>query len=350
MARRLEVENRLRAEPGVENVIGLQAIPGSAPLAAIEVEGFPGTVVGTSRIDVDLFPALGVPVRAGRQFTPADAGTASGGEWRDGDGDGFPEYRAGEVVSTSAAVLVNQSFVRDALGGASALGRRLRHAGRMDDGQSAVQMQWHEIVGVVNDYPAQPMEPDAPRAMVYHPIAAGESTEFMAMRLNGISPSGFGERLREIVADVDPALRVHDVRPLDVALREEHLAMRMVALGLAIVTASVILLSAAGIYSMMAFTVERRRREIGIRLALGADHAHVVRGIFSRALGQLAIGVVAGAVFAPVLLMADGPLTMAKWLTLVVVSALVLLTGLLASVGPTRRSFRIQPIEALREA
>ncbi|HEY5545138.1 MAG TPA: hypothetical protein VIK50_03715 [Gemmatimonadaceae bacterium] len=92
-----------------------------------------------------------------------------------------------------------------------------------------------------------------------------------AIRLGGVSPSSVGNRLREIVATVDPALQVRDVRPFDVALREEHLAMRMRALGIAVVIASVLLRSAAGIYAMMSFTVERRRREIGIRMALGAD-------------------------------------------------------------------------------
>jgi ABC-type lipoprotein release transport system permease subunit len=69
----------------------------------------------------------------------------------------------------------------------------------------------------------------------------------------------------------------------------------------------------------------------------------VVRGIFARALGQLAIGVGAGAVLASVLLRADGPLT------LVAVSGVMLLVGLLASVGPTRRTLRFQPTEALKE-
>ena len=156
--------------------------------------------------------------------------------------------------------------------------------------------------------------------------------EMTAIRVGGVSPSSVGNRLREIVATVDPALQVRDVRPFDVALREEHLAMRMRALGIAVVIASVLLRSAAGIYAMMSFTVERRRREIGIRMALGADRGRVVRGIFARALGQLAIGVGVGIVLALVFLRVDGPMTAAKVVTLFVVSVM-LLVGLLASVG-----------------
>jgi predicted permease len=349
VARQRDLERRLESEPGISHVIHLQGVPGNSPRAGVEVEGAANAVVGTTRVDIGFFDALGVPIAAGRPFSASDAGATAGGEWRDGDGDGFAEYRAGDVVSTSTTVLVNRSFVSEVLGGASALGRRVRYAGRMDDGQSAVQAQWYEIIGVVNDFPAKPMEPDAPRAMIYHPIAEGELTDLVAIRLSGMTPSSFGEQLRQITATVDPSLRVHDIRPFDVALREEHLAMRMTALGITLVTVSVLLLSAAGIHALMSFTVERRRREIGIRMALGADRARVVWGIFARALGQLAIGVGIGAVLAPVLLRADGPFTAGKVVVLVGVSGVMLIVGLLASVGPTRRTLRIQPTEALKE-
>ena len=349
-ARQEDLVRRLESEPEISHLIHLKGIPGNAPLASVTVEGIATTaVVGTSRVDIEFFDALGVPIASGRMFDSGDAGVAVGGEWRDGDGDGFVEYRAGDSVATSTAVLVNRSFVRDVLGGANALGRRLRYSGRMDDGQSAAPMKWYEIVGVVNDFPARPMEPDAPRAMIYHPIADGELTDLMAIRLSGASPSNFGDRLRQITATVDPSLRVHDIRPFDVALREEHLAMRMTALGIGVVTASVLLLSAAGIYALMSFTVERRRREIGIRIALGADRARVVRGVFGRALRQLAIGVGVGAAIAPMVLRFDGPITVVKVATLVVVSGAMLLVGVLASIGPTRRSLRIQPTEALKD-
>ncbi len=348
-ARQADLVRRLESEPEIASLVHLAGIPGVAPRANVEVEEVAPVVVGTERVDVGLFDALNVPIVAGRMFNAGDAGVAVGGEWRDADGDGFSEYRAGDAVATSTAVMVNRSFVRDVLGGANALGRRLRYPDRMGEGQSAVPTMWYEIVGVVNDYPSEPMDPDRPRSMIYHPLAEGELTEMMAIRLRGASPSAFGDRLREIVATVDPSLRVHDIRPFDVALREEHQAMRMTALGIGIVTASVLLLSAAGIYSLMSFTVERRRREIGIRMALGADRSRVVRGIFARALGQLAIGVGVGIVLAPLILRLEGPLTAAKMVTAVVVSVLMLLVGLLASIGPTRRTLRIQPTEALKE-
>ena len=84
-------------------------------------------------------------------------------------------------------------------------------------------------------------------------------------------------------------------------------------------------------------------------MALGADRARVVRGIFARALRQLATGIGTGVVIAPLLLRVDGPLTAAKLVTLLGVSGVMMAVGLLASVGPTRRTLRIQPTEALKE-
>jgi putative ABC transport system permease protein len=348
--RQAELERRLESEPEVSHLIRLKSVPGSPPLAKVEVEGRSSLVVGTTRVDIGYFDAFNVPMVSGRAFNQGDAGVETGGEWRDGDGDGIPEYRAGEVVAASTAVIVNRSFAHEVFGSANALGRRIRYAGQMDDGGSATPMQWYEIVGVVNDFPAEPLEPDAARAVIHHPIAVGELTDFVAIRLSGVAPSSFGERLRQITATVDPSVRVHDIRPFDVALREEQPLMRMTALGIVIVTASVLLLTAAGIYALMSFTVERRRREIGIRIALGADRSRVVRGVFGRALRQLAIGVGAGAIVAPLILRVDGPITSAKLITLVVVSSAMLLVGVAASIGPTRRSLRIQPTEAIKNS
>jgi ABC-type antimicrobial peptide transport system permease subunit len=75
----------------------------------------------------------------------------------------------------------------------------------------------------------------------------------------------------------------------------------------------------------------------------------VVRGVFGRALRQLAIGVGIGAAIAPLIFKLDGPVTVEKVATLVLVSGAMLLVGVLASIGPTRRSLRIQPTEALKD-
>jgi putative ABC transport system permease protein len=101
---------------------------------------------------------------------------------------------------------------------------------------------------------------------------------------------------------------------------------------------------------MMSFTVAQRRREIGIRIALGAERSRVVRGVLARSLRPLLYGVAAGALAAPFLLGVDAPWNAAKAASLVAVAALMVLVGVLASIGPTRRSLRIEPVEALKDA
>jgi ABC-type antimicrobial peptide transport system permease subunit len=109
-----------------------------------------------------------------------------------------------------------------------------------------------------------------------------------------------------------------------------------------------VILSAAGVYALISVVVSRRSREIGIRVALGADRGHIVRSIFSRVAGQLGIGVMAGLVMAALIAAGIGgdPASWAAALAAVAVS--IVLIGLLAALGPARRALGINPTEALR--
>jgi ABC-type antimicrobial peptide transport system permease subunit len=113
----------------------------------------------------------------------------------------------------------------------------------------------------------------------------------------------------------------------------------------------VILLSSAGIYSLMSFTVARRRREIGIRVALGADRHRILAGIFSRVLAQLGAGAAVGLIAALGLQhILEGDMVGDYRAMLLPLAVLLMMTmGVIAAVGPARQGLRIQPIEALRE-
>jgi ABC-type antimicrobial peptide transport system permease subunit len=126
--------------------------------------------------------------------------------------------------------------------------------------------------------------------------------------------------------------------------------MRLIATAIIVVMASVLLLSAAGIYAMMAFTVARRRREIGIRAALGADARRILFGIFGRAAAQLAAGVALGLTIAAALdWLGDGAFTGGQMLMLVPgVVAVMSIVGLVAALAPARRGLAVQPVVALR--
>jgi ABC-type antimicrobial peptide transport system permease subunit len=122
-------------------------------------------------------------------------------------------------------------------------------------------------------------------------------------------------------------------------------------LALSLIIATVLLLSAAGIYALMSFTVSRRRKEIGIRTALGADAPRLLRGIFARSAGQLGAGVAIGATLALAADAMSGGEALGATGRLVFMPAMALMmvvVGLIASIGPARRSFRIPSTDALR--
>jgi ABC-type antimicrobial peptide transport system permease subunit len=133
----------------------------------------------------------------------------------------------------------------------------------------------------------------------------------------------------------------------------------MAALALALVVGSVLLMSAAGIYAMMSFTVAQRRREIGIRAALGANPRRIVISIVSRASAQLGGGVAVGLILALALDRATDGMVMGQRSAdtvglqgaaalISIVAAIVMAVGLLAALGPARRGLAVQPTEALR--
>lgn len=332
-----DLVRRLEAEPGVSAVTFASAPPQGEAETALRVEGLPappespnGHPVRTTRVDAGYFDALGVRLLAGRPFA------------------------AGDLADSVGTVIVNRTFVERVLGGGNALGRRIRYAPAFDDDRpdEARPARWYEIVGVVDDLHQNAMAPELVPAGVYTAGAAGQVfPAFLTVRVRGMAPAAFAGRLRELTLAVDPTLRLSPARTLDDLDRQEKAALRLVSLALGLIMVSVLLLSAAGIYALMSFTVTRRRREIGIRSALGAEPERVLRGIFSRAAGQLGVGLGVGVGAAVLLeLMSGGGVMDGKGLVLLpAVAVLMLIVGLLATVGPARRGLRIQPMDALRQ-
>ena len=160
---------------------------------------------------------------------------------------------------------------------------------------------------------------------------------------------GFARKAHNILAAVDPALRMNEVRASFQADSEDALAVRLVALALSCILVTVLLFSAAGVYSLMSFTVAQRRREIGIRTALGASSMDVLRSVFSRVAAQVGMGVVLGALGA----IAIAPLSnvvLAGRLAMVTpdIALIMVVVGVVAAYAPARRSLRIPPTEAVR--
>jgi predicted permease len=342
--RQLEIARRAAGEPQVAGVTFALHPIGQEATSWVEVEGVAlpsepddyrvgkGTSLGHSvrlnRVGPEWLELHDVPLAAGRAFRAADA------------------------TPGATAALVNRHFVRDVLGNENAVGRRFRYVGLSGDAdlESVDLGRWYDIVGVVGDIPPS-VEPGMVGARVYHPVAAGQFYPMtLSLRVRGDDPLAFVGRLREIAAAVDPNVQLRNIdRAIDFLQREVGI-FRLIALGLVILTLSVVALSAAGIYALMSCTVEQRRKEIGIRAALGADPRRILAAIFARALAQLAVGAGLGVAVAALLETAsDGELIGGQGAVVLPAVAVVMMSiGLLAAWGPARRGLRIHPIETLR--
>jgi hypothetical protein len=278
-------------------------------------------------VDTSFFPLFGVRVLAGRVFAAGDVA----------------------LRPSDRPVIVNRSFVTEILGGGDAVGRRVRYRNFGKNVQP-----WITIAGVVEDFPSAIRNPDgtsARSACVYHLAVPGDLSEArLTIRLRGQTPDGFTPTLRRIATTVDPMLQLSKTSALDVMYRDYAKSGAQLALVVALIAGSVLLLSAAGIHALMSFTVNQRRREIGIRTALGAPARGILRSVLARATRQLAVGVGLGltvAVAADVL--SGGALMSGTALFFVPgTAAFMLVVGLVAAAGPARRGLRVQPTEALR--
>jgi ABC-type antimicrobial peptide transport system permease subunit len=205
---------------------------------------------------------------------------------------------------------------------------------------------WFEIVGVVEnmELPARGRRPEPD---IYHPIALGTEPLGLAARTRGIGAASIAPRVREIAAEIAPGSAL-SASPMNYDGDPTELRLILSMVGLA--TLSVLLLSAAGISAMMSFAVTQRRREIGIRTALGASRRQVLASIFLRSTRQLGIGLLVGAAGAALLdRLAGGEMLNGEvGPLLALVAAIMLLSGLLATLGPARRALRIQPTDAMR--
>ena len=231
------------------------------------------------------------------------------------------------------------------------LGRRIRYVpDNLPDPSELGTERWYEVVGVVENINANPFDDDLIEPRVYRPLKALESSgAALLLRVSGIEHAALAGRVREIAAGLDPTLRVNVV-PLEESNRVQRVLLSNAAAALGVALLSVLLLSAAGIYALMSFTVAQRRREIAIRTALGAQSSRLLGGVFRHALRQISLGVAVGVVAALVIDgAAEGEVFRGNGGPLLFVMVMVMSgVGLLAALGPARRGLRIEPTEVLK--
>jgi putative ABC transport system permease protein len=329
--RRMELVRRLEAEPGVSGVALASSPPGAIEFRSIEIDaggpnGRVDAIAHSLEVEPKLFELFGATLQAGRGFDSTD------------------------LAPGTTGVIVNESFVQAHLGGGNVLGQRFRYRapGAATDSSREAPDTWYEIIGVVSDFPDTGLGPND-AASVYHPSAApGSNPGTIVVRLQGTAPEAFVPRLREITSAIDPTLRVVHASTIAEYVRQAHNAERLVMLVMAMLPWTVLLLSAAGVHALVSLTVSERRKELGLRIALGARPGHVVRSIAGRALRQIALGIGVGGVAAAVLIPLLTQTNARAAALLAAVVGIMLLVSLVAVVGPARHGLKIAPMQALK--
>ncbi len=323
--------SRLREEPGVTHVTLGDRLPTMSPeWVAVEMEqdgapparllgnfegGFAMAAVGAGYHD-----AFGVKIVSGRGLHTADAG------------------------APNRPVVVNEAFMR--VVGRNPVGARVRTLQRGADRELG---PWHEIVGVVTDF-GMPFAADWGEAgYIYRAASAAElDPVVVAVRVAG-DAAPLVPRAAALARQVDAGLDLQDVVTLDDIVAQEQTRM----VGGVFIFGSVLLVAvvfaAASLYALMAVAVQRRIREIGIRIALGANPRRVLRTVFARAGRQLGGGIIAGDSIVLFIAWRTDAMTTELLVSLAIMSVVMAVVGVLACAAPARRALGVQPTEALRQ-
>jgi putative ABC transport system permease protein len=243
--------------------------------------------------------------------------------------------------------VVNQSFVRKHFGGESPLGRRVR----WNDGGADTTARWLTIVGVVGDMYAGEVNNRDPEAIYTAFAQQPERFVSIAAKTRG-APGSITPMVRDAVASIDADLPIYFVRTLRESIARSTWFHRVFGTLFMIFGFVALVLAAVGLYAVMSFSVSRRLREVGVRMALGAQSGDVLWLVFRQGFVQIASGMSAG------LALAFGASQLLKMLLFEVsptdptvfggTVAVLVAAGFLACIIPARRATRVDPMVALR--
>ncbi len=323
-----ELFERLRALPGVVAAGGTTRLPlGSTSVSTtIDVEGRPRPDAELPEVQFrravdDYFRAMQMPVVRGRSFTRED-GPAS-----------------------PPVAVVNEAMAARLFPGENPLGRRVR------TGPNPSRNQWTTIVGVVGDVRHTGLE-QVPAPEMYIPHRQGPPVApFLVVRTTG-NPAELVERLRADARAFDRALALFDVRTM-LDVRSASVApRRFVLLLVSVFGGLALLLAGVGVYGVMALVVGERTREMGVRLALGAEPRAVLWMVLGQAARLAAIGIALGVAAAwllsPLLASQLFEVRPADPVTFTAAPIVLLAAAALAAFIPARRAMRVDPLVALR--
>jgi putative ABC transport system permease protein len=321
-----ELLARVKNVPGVAAAALSTALPLSQVESAMSfrVDGRPGPPPGSEPIanwrsvSPDYFRALGTPLLSGRAFTERDVKDAPG------------------------VVIVNESMARSAFPGGDALGQRLI---------VGMDSKPREIIGVVGDVRHSALK-EEPKPELYVPYLQAPKGAFTLAVRTTVEPESLTASVTNAVQSVDKDQPVYNVKTLE-QFRSASLAQsRFNAYALSIFAAIALVMAAVGIYGVMAYSVTQRTREMGIRIALGAQPGDVLRLVVRQGMVLALLGIVVGLAASLALTRVMSGLlygvAATDLLTFVTVSAALALIALTATYLPARRATRVDPMIALR--
>jgi putative ABC transport system permease protein len=323
------LEERLAALPGVRGVALATTVPldGGWSGFAMDIEdhpvprGQPAHILGMHAISPGYFAVLGIPLLAGRDFTAQDRGPDN-------------------PVVVVARTLADRRWPG---GPARAIGKHLK---------PVWMPKWATVVGVVADVRYEGLSV-APGEEFYLPMAQWGIGSAVAVFKSELAPSALEPLLRREVSAVNPTATVTQVRSMEEVLAASAAQPRTTTMLIGSFAAIALLLGAIGVYGVLSYGVTQRRREIGIRMAVGAEPGAVRRMVLGRAARLLAGGVIAGlgaAWLAGSLLRGFVyGVSVRDPLSFVAVPLLFAAVGIAASYLPARRATRVSPTEVMRE-
>ena len=323
------LQNRLSSIPGVSSAALADSVPfdNNGGSASFSIQGRPlapndpGPHGNVHLVSPDYFSTLKVPLVMGRSFTPQD--------------------RQG----TERVVIIDTVLAHQYWPGQNPIGEHIS----FDD---PVKGPWRVIVGMVAHARATSLESDTNEGFYYFPAAqVPQLSTAMVVRSSRPAESLTGD-VSAAVRAVDSSVPIYDVKTMDQRVDESLIGRRFVVLLLTTFAALALLLAALGLYGVISYSVRLRTRELGVRMALGAQRGEVMQLVLLQGARLAAIGVVLGVFFAALLgrifsslLFKVGVLNVVPWIAATVI---LVATVLLASYLPARRAASIEPMKALR--
>jgi putative ABC transport system permease protein len=322
-----QAAERVRSLPGVKAVGAVNTLPltGFGGGSSFAVDGRPAPpqdqrpIALVRRVDVGYFRAIGIPLIAGRVFTEADTQQAP------------------------AVIVVNQTLARRFWPQGSPIGGRLI----VDyDGGGPF-----EIVGIVGD--VKPVRMDTEEwPTIYRPYQQRTALAMVMVARTAGEPMALAQAVGHAVHQIDPAQPVADVRPMDAVMDQALAEARFQTVVLGVFAMVAFTLSAVGIYGLISYDVTERTREIGIRMALGAEPPHILRLVLGQGARLAAYGITAGlaAAYGLTRMMASMLYEVhpADAYTFAAIAILLGVVALVASYLPSRRAMALDAVTALR--